>query len=51
MSSKSIPNTNRVTYGMALAKRTNIEKGQGLVALEELEAGNFACETGAVVVS
>jgi len=32
------------TYGVALAQRPNVEKGQRLVALKELEAGYVACE-------
>lgn len=32
------------TYGMALAKRVDVEKGERLVALKELEAGNLALD-------
>lgn len=36
---------------MALAKRSNIEECQGLVALEELERGDLAFRVGEKVVS
>jgi hypothetical protein len=31
------------TYRMALAKRTNVKEGKGLVALEKLEGWDFSC--------
>lgn len=30
-----------MTYGVSLAQRLDVHEGQGLVALEELEGGNF----------
>lgn len=32
------------TYGMAAAQGVDVEEGQGLVTLEELEAGDFSCD-------
>lgn len=32
------------TYSMSFAQRANIEKSQGLLALEELHAGDFTCK-------
>lgn len=39
-----------MTYGVATTERLNVEKGEGFLGFEELEAGDFAWEGESLVV-
>lgn len=41
---RQVPSRRTATYGVALAQRLNVQEGQCLVALKELEGGDFSCD-------